>query len=93
MILVSFSSDDNVLYDEIKICYIFEYQSNENRAFPFLGDTWYKSHVGQLTRNGVGSDYISRGSYGVYVASYWVFVALRSARGNLPVNVTLRERH
>ena len=41
MILVSFFSEDNVLSDEIKICYIFdfffEYQSNENRAFRFLG--------------------------------------------------------
>ena len=42
MILVSFFSEDNVLSDEIKICYIFEYQSNENRAFRFLGDTRYK---------------------------------------------------
>ena len=32
-ILVSFFSEDNVLSDEIKICYIFEYQSNENQAF------------------------------------------------------------
>ena len=37
MILVSFFSEDKVLTDEIKICYIFEYQSNENRAFIFLG--------------------------------------------------------
>ena len=36
MILVSFFSEDNVLSDEIKICYIFEYQSNENRAFCFF---------------------------------------------------------
>ena len=33
MILVSYFSEDNVLSDEIKICYIFEFQSNENRAF------------------------------------------------------------
>ena len=31
MILVSFFLEENVLSDEIKICYIFEYQSNENR--------------------------------------------------------------
>ena len=37
MILVSFFSEDNVLSDEIKICYIFEYKSNKNRAFCFLG--------------------------------------------------------
>ena len=40
MILVSFFSEDNVLSDEIYILtknYIFEYQSNENRAFCFLG--------------------------------------------------------
>ena len=37
MILVSIFSEDNVLSDEIKICYIFEYQSNENRAFRFFG--------------------------------------------------------
>ena len=37
MILVSFFSEDNVLSDETKICYIFEYQSNENRAFRFFG--------------------------------------------------------
>ena len=36
MILVSFFSEDNVVFDEIKICYNFEYQSIENRAFPFL---------------------------------------------------------
>ena len=41
MILLSFFSEDNVLSDEIKICYIFKYQSNENRAFRFLGDTRY----------------------------------------------------
>ena len=36
MILVLFFSEDNVLSDEIKICYIFEYQSNENRACCFF---------------------------------------------------------
>ena len=41
MILASFFSEDNVLYDEIKTCYIFEYQRNDNRAFPLLGDTRY----------------------------------------------------
>ena len=35
MILVSFFSEDNVLSDEKK-SYIFEYQSNENRAFRFF---------------------------------------------------------
>ena len=35
VILVSFFSEDNVLSDEIKIYYTFEYQSNENRAFRF----------------------------------------------------------
>ena len=39
MILVSFLSEDNVLSDEFKICYIFEFQSNENRAFRFFWDT------------------------------------------------------
>ena len=39
MVLVSFFSEDNVLSDEIKMCYIFEYQSNENRAFRFLFGT------------------------------------------------------
>ena len=42
MILVSFFSEDNVLSDEIKMCYIFEYQSNENQAFHFLGDARYR---------------------------------------------------
>ena len=36
MILVSFFSEDNVLSDEIKICYIFEYLSNENERSAFL---------------------------------------------------------
>ena len=36
MIFVSFFSEDNVLSDEINICYIFEYQSNENWAFRFF---------------------------------------------------------
>ena len=39
MILVSFFSE--LLSDEIKICYIFEYQSNVNWAFRFFGDTQY----------------------------------------------------
>ena len=37
MIVVSFLSEDNILSDEIKICYVFEFQSNENRAFRFFG--------------------------------------------------------
>ena len=37
MILVPFFSENNVLSDEIKICYIFECQSNENREFRFYG--------------------------------------------------------
>ena len=43
MILVSVFSEDNVLSDEIKIYYIFEYQSNENRAFRFIWDTRYNN--------------------------------------------------
>ena len=47
MIFVSFfsSSEDNVLSDEIKICYIFEYQSNENRAFRFFGTPGISFHT------------------------------------------------
>ena len=41
MFLVSLYSKDNVLTDEIKICYIFDYQSNQNWAFRFFGDTGY----------------------------------------------------
>ena len=37
MILVSFFSEDNVLSDEIKICYIFEYQRIENQVFCIFG--------------------------------------------------------
>ena len=37
MVLVSFFSEDNVLSDDIKICYIFEYQINKNQAFRFFG--------------------------------------------------------
>ena len=36
MILVSFFLEDSVLSDEIKICYISEYQSYENRAIRFF---------------------------------------------------------
>ena len=39
MILVSFFSEDNILFDEIKICCIFEFQSNEKKndwAFRFF---------------------------------------------------------
>ena len=39
----NFFSEDNVLSDEIKIGNIFEYQSNENQAFCFFGDTRYSS--------------------------------------------------
>ena len=42
MILVSFFSEDNVLSDEIKLCYIFEFQSNKNQAFHFVWNTQYK---------------------------------------------------
>ena len=45
MILVSFFSEDNILSDEIKICYICEYQRNENRAFRFYWNTRYSAHV------------------------------------------------
>ena len=45
MILVSFFSEENALSDEIKIHYatrcIFEYQSDESRAFRFFWDTRY----------------------------------------------------
>ena len=37
MILVSFFSEDNVSSDEIKICHIFEYESNKILVFRFLG--------------------------------------------------------
>ena len=37
MIFVFFFSEDNILSDEIKKCYIFEYQSNKNRGFHFFG--------------------------------------------------------
>ena len=40
MILVPFFSEDNVLSDEMQF-FFPEYQSNENRAFRFLGDTRY----------------------------------------------------
>ena len=36
MILVSYFSEDDVLSRKIKICYIFEYQSKDNRAFLFF---------------------------------------------------------
>ena len=35
--LVSLFSEDYVVCDEIKICYIFEYQGNENLTFRFWG--------------------------------------------------------
>ena len=41
MILVIFFSEDNVLSDEIKICYIFAFQSNKNWEFHFFWDTQY----------------------------------------------------
>ena len=41
MILVSFFSEDNVLSDEIKIGYIFEYQILKNQAFRLFWDTRY----------------------------------------------------
>ena len=51
LILVSFFSEGNVLSDEIKICYIFEFQSNENRAFRFFGTPGIVNHcsVSQIT--------------------------------------------
>ena len=44
-ILVSFFSEDNVLSNEIKMCYIFEYQSNDNRAFRSFGTPIYSLHI------------------------------------------------
>ena len=41
IILVSFFSEDNDLSDEIKICYIFQYQSNKHGVFRFFWDTRY----------------------------------------------------
>ena len=36
MILASLFSEDNVVSEEIKICYILEYQSNENRCVSLI---------------------------------------------------------
>ena len=44
----SFQKTMFYLHGEIKICNIFEYQSNEYRAFRFFGDTRYK---GEILRN------------------------------------------
>ena len=41
MILVSLFLEDNVLSDEIKMCYFFEFQSSENRAFHLFFNTRY----------------------------------------------------
>ena len=41
MILYHSFKEDNVLSDDIKICYIFQYQSNKNWAFRFFWDTRY----------------------------------------------------
>ena len=49
MILVLLFLEDNVLSDETKICYIFEYQSNENRAFRFLGHPVYMKKLEMLS--------------------------------------------
>ena len=51
MILVSFFSEDYVLSDEIKICNIFEYQSNENWAVRFFWDTRYTQNYNQWCRD------------------------------------------
>ena len=51
LILVSFFSGDNsFLSDEIKICYIFENQSNENRAFRFWGHPVYITSILWLSK-------------------------------------------
>ena len=52
MILVSFFSEDNALSDEIKICYIVEYQSNENQAFLFFGTPSLERKTILLAENG-----------------------------------------
>ena len=58
-ILVSFFSEDNVLSDQIKKSYIFQYQSNENWAFHFFWDTRYRAILEDL----LYTLYISRGFY------------------------------
>ena len=63
MIFVSFFSEDNVLSDEIKICCIFEYQSNENRAFRFFGTPsivilWGPSPISREGIEGSGIKYV-----------------------------------
>ena len=52
MIVVLFSSEDNVLSDEIKICYIFSYQSKKkNQVFCFFWDTQYSDIQNQNQQN------------------------------------------
>ena len=49
MILVSFFWEDNVLSDEIKICCIFEYQSN--KIVPLFWDTRYYSWMYSMIKH------------------------------------------
>ena len=54
--MVSFFSEDNVSSDEINKCYIFDYQSNESRAFRFLGTPGIEYfHTRAKPRGGGGS--------------------------------------
>ena len=53
MILVSFFSEDNDLFDEMKICYICDYQSNENRAYRFFGTPGICGFYDTALRDGV----------------------------------------
>ena len=52
MILVQYHSFQKTMFDLMKlkymyihVCYILEYQSNENRAFRIFWDTRYSTHI------------------------------------------------
>ena len=53
MILVSFFSEDNVLSDEIKICYIFEYQSTKVERSAFWGTPGIERYICVYQHTGV----------------------------------------
>ena len=78
MILVWFCTEENVLSDEIKTCYIFEYQRNENASVPIFWNTRYSQHV-----------YIFiRARWGFFFSKYWF---LKQSTFSFPFSCKLKQ--
>ena len=91
MILVSFFSEDNVLSHERKKSYIFEYQSNKNRAFRFWGDTRYSRTLLSPIIYHITSVFIQRIERNItfIIVKHFIILDTRSMAVNLYVYIAI----